>query len=216
MGQAALLDKKLSRLQQEQQGYVMPTSNTLHPRLPYASHPYEYQTYGSVRMNPLTPYYTIGAYPQLPTTLAAPRGPSREQEQSHVIRSPLLEEFRTTNNKTTKRYELKEIYNHIVEFSGDQHGSRFIQQKLETANSDEKEQVFAEIQTNSIQLMTDVFGNYVIQKLFEHGNQTQKKALANQMKGHMLALSTQPYGCRVVQKALEHFDRPASVIGKGA
>jgi mRNA-binding protein PUF3 len=107
MGQAALLDKKLSRLQQEQQGYVMPTSNTLHPRLPYGSHPYEYQTYGSVRMNPLTPYYTIGAYPQLPTTLAAPRGPSREQEQSHVIRSPLLEEFRTTNNKTTKRYELK-------------------------------------------------------------------------------------------------------------
>ena len=87
-----------------------------------------------------------------------------------------------------------------MEFSGDQHGSRFIQQKLETANSDEKEQVFREIQPNSLQLMTDVFGNYVVQKLFEHGNQTQKKILANQMKGHVLSLSTQMYGCRVVQK----------------
>lgn len=88
----------------------------------------------------------------------------------------------------------------MVEFSGDQHGSRFIQQKLETANSDEKEQVFREIQPNCLQLMTDVFGNYVVQKLFEHGNQTQKKILANQMKSHVLTLSTQMYGCRVVQK----------------
>ncbi|KMU90892.1 pumilio RBD [Coccidioides immitis H538.4] len=72
-----------------------------------------------------------------------------------------------------------------------QHGSRFIQQKLETANSDEKERVFQEIKPNAIQLMMDVFGNYVIQKLFEHGNQAQKKALAQQMMGHILNLSTQ-------------------------
>ena len=96
---------------------------------------------------------------------------------------------------------LKDIYNYIVEFSGDQHGSRFIQQKLETANSDEKDQVFRELYPNAIQLMTDVFGNYVIQKFFEHGNQSQKKVLANQMRTHILTLSTQMYGCRVVQKA---------------
>ncbi len=88
----------------------------------------------------------------------------------------------------------------MVEFSGDQHGSRFIQQKLETANSDEKDQIFREIQPNAMQLMTDVFGNYVIQKFFEHGNQSQKKILANVMKGRILSLSTQMYGCRVVQK----------------
>ena len=87
-----------------------------------------------------------------------------------------------------------------MEFSGDQHGSRFIQQKLETANSDEKDQIFREILPNSLQLMTDVFGNYVIQKFFEHGNQSQKKVLASQMKGHILDLSLQMYGCRVVQK----------------
>ena len=97
-------------------------------------------------------------------------------------------------------YIVQDIYNHIVEFSGDQHGSRFIQQKLETANSDEKDQVFREIRPNSLQLMTDVFGNYVIQKFFEHGNQVQKTILAEQMKGHILTMSMQMYGCRVVQK----------------
>jgi mRNA-binding protein PUF3 len=89
---------------------------------------------------------------------------------------------------------------HVVEFSGDQHGSRFIQEKLETANSDEKDQIFREIQPNALQLMTDVFGNYVIQKLFEHGNQLQKRMLAKCMKNHVNELLVQMYGCRVVQK----------------
>ena len=123
----------------------------------------------------------------------------RGHETTHHLRSPLLEEFRS-NAKAGRRYELRDIYNHVVEFSGDQHGSRFIQQKLETANSDEKERVFSEIIPNSLQLMTDVFGNYVIQKFFEHGTQQQKAVLAEQMKGRMLTLSLQMYACRVVQK----------------
>ena len=135
----------------------------------------------------------------------------RTNESNHVYRSPLLEEFRI--NKA-KKFELKDIYDHIVEFSGDQLGSRFIQQKLEVANSEEKDRVFTEIARDSRQLMTDVFGNYVIQKMFEHGNQSQKKLLASHMKGHIFALSTQTYGCRVVQKALEHIltDQQASLI----
>ncbi|KAJ3296779.1 mRNA binding protein puf3 [Rhizoclosmatium sp. JEL0117] len=134
-----------------------------------------------------------------------------ENEMSQTIRSPLLEEFR--NNKNRK-FELRDIVNHIVEFSGDQHGSRFIQQKLETCMPDEKQLVFDEIMPHALQLMTDVFGNYVIQKFFEYGNQTQKQMLARQMEGHVLALSLQMYGCRVVQKALEHVlpDQQASLI----
>ena len=120
----------------------------------------------------------------------------------------------------------------MVEFSGDQHGSRFIQQKLETANSDEKDQIFREVLPNSLQLTTDVFGNYVIQKFFSHGNQSQKKILAASMKGHVLDLSLQTYGCRVVQKVpvpravlhnttnqvgfRTHLGRPASFIGQRA
>src|SRR5262249_28508175 len=95
-------------------------------------------------------------------------------------------------------------WGHIVEFSGDQHGSRLIQQKLETANSEEKERVFNEIKGDCVQLMQDVFGNYVIQKFFEHGDQSQKKHLANQMKNRVVSLSLQMYGCRVVQKVSRH------------
>lgn len=173
--------------------------------------PYDYQNYQAARLNALQGYYPMAQLGGLNAAALVSRVP--REDSSQVLRSPLLEEFRA-NSKGNKRYELKDIYNHVVEFSGDQHGSRFIQQKLETANSDEKEQVFREIQSNSLQLMTDVFGNYVVQKLFEHGNQSQKKILANQMRGHVLALSTQMYGCRVVQKALEHIltDQQAAMV----
>jgi pumilio RNA-binding family len=106
--------------------------------------------------------------------------------------SSLLDEFKS--NKT-KCFELSEIAGHVVEFrcimlgqntifcfltlniyltpvfffiffnSADQYGSRFIQQKLETASMDEKTMVFNEIMPNALTLMTDVFGNYVIQKV---------------------------------------------------
>lgn len=210
-GQAAILERKLKGLQQEQQGFS-PQTNPLPYRGPF-SQSYDFNTQNGLRINPLTPYYPVAAVGGFPGPMV-PRGPARDHDVGQNLRSALLEEFRS-NNKTSKRYELKvsyagfgvdsanatqDIYNHVVEFSGDQHGSRFIQQKLETANSDEKDQVFREIQPNSIQLMTDVFGNYVIQKFFEHGNQPQKKILANQMKGRVLTLSLQMYGCRVVQK----------------
>ncbi|PVZ99902.1 hypothetical protein BB558_004056 [Smittium angustum] len=119
----------------------------------------------------------------------------------HPARSAVLEEFR--NNKNRK-YELQDIKGYIVEFSSDQHGSRFIQQKLEVATMEEKTMVFNEIHQNSLQLMSDVFGNYVIQKFFDYGSASQKHLLALQMSNHILALSLQMYGCRVVQKALEH------------
>ncbi|XP_043706081.1 pumilio homolog 4-like isoform X2 [Telopea speciosissima] len=115
----------------------------------------------------------------------------------------LLEEFK--NNKTSC-FELSEIADHVVEFSADQYGSRFIQQKLETATVEEKNKIFPEIIPHARTLMTDVFGNYVIQKFFEHGTESQRKELASQLTGHVLPLSLQMYGCRVIQKALEVVD----------
>lgn len=58
--------------------------------------------------------------------------------------------------------------------SADQYGSRFIQQKLETATTEEKNMVYQEIMPQALALMTDVFGNYVIQKvnLFRASNHT--------------------------------------------
>ncbi|XP_073124001.1 pumilio homolog 6, chloroplastic-like [Henckelia pumila] len=104
------------------------------------------------------------------------------------------------------RFELSDIVGHIGEFSVDQHGSRFIQQKLEHCSLGEKESVFKEVVPHASKLMTDVFGNYVIQKLFEYGGPGQKEDLANQLEGQILPLSLQMYGCRVIQKAFEVID----------
>ncbi|XP_019434377.1 PREDICTED: pumilio homolog 4-like isoform X1 [Lupinus angustifolius] len=112
----------------------------------------------------------------------------------------LLDEFK--NNKA-RPFELSDIVDHVVQFSTDQYGSRFIQQKLETASVEEKVKIFPEIVPHAHALMTDVFGNYVIQKFFEHGTESQRKELASQLTGHVLPLSLQMYGCRVIQKALE-------------
>jgi hypothetical protein len=109
------------------------------------------------------------------------RGAARREGSDHpgfALRSPLLDDFRA--NKSRK-WELKvgrttllseslrltfcgfqDIFGYIVEFSGDQHGSRFIQQKLEGATVDELQTVFDEIVPSSaLQLTQDVFGNYV-------------------------------------------------------
>lgn len=113
----------------------------------------------------------------------------------------LLDDFRANR---LRKLDLHDIVGHVVEFSSDQHGSRFIQQKLEVATSSEKSLIFAEIIPQALQLMTDVFGNYVIQKFFEHGALDQKIALSKALQGNVLSLSLQMYGCRVIQKALEH------------
>ncbi|KAM5292005.1 pumilio homolog 2 isoform 3-T3 [Ctenodactylus gundi] len=115
-------------------------------------------------------------------------------------RSRLLEDFR---NNRFPNLQLRDLIGHIVEFSQDQHGSRFIQQKLERATPAERQMVFNEILHSAYQLMTDVFGNYVIQKFFEFGSLDQKLALATRIRGHVLPLALQMYGCRVIQKALE-------------
>lgn len=158
---------------------------------PYAI-PAALQLNSAAQYSALLPLGLAGMDPQL----------TQDVTSGNMVQSALLYEFKS--NSKNKRYELKDIHEHIAEFSGDQHGSRFIQTKLETANSDEKERVFQEIEPNAIPLMTDVFGNYVIQKFFEHGDQTHKKILANKMRGQVLQLSMQMYGCRVVQKALDH------------
>lgn len=127
-------------------------------------------------------------------------GPGAVGDSKPPGRSRLLEDFR---NNRFPNLQLRDLTNHIVEFSQDQHGSRFIQQKLERATIQEKQLVFNEIIGAAYSLMTDVFGNYVIQKFFEFGTPEQKTTLAQKVRGHVLALALQMYGCRVIQKALE-------------
>lgn len=124
----------------------------------------------------------------------------RGKGEASIAKSRLLEDFR---NNRHPNLQLRDLANHVVEFSQDQHGSRFIQQKLERASLSDKQLVFAEILSNSYNLMTDVFGNYVIQKFFEYGSYEQKQTLASRLRSNVLSLTLHMYGCRVIQKALE-------------
>lgn len=165
--------------------------------------------------SPVLPSSPVGGVNHLSrrTDLRFPQGSNRNaglyfrgQEQRAVNsaddpkRHYFLEELKSNN---ARKFELSDVAGRIVEFSVDQHGSRFIQQKLENCNVEEKESVFKEVLPHAPKLMTDVFGNYVIQKFFEHGSPEQRMELAEKLSGQILQLSLQMYGCRVIQKALE-------------
>lgn len=131
---------------------------------------------------------------------------AREEPSSNFIpaaTSSFLDDLRGNKGRN---FTLGDIIGHVSEVSQDQHGSRFIQQKLETATIHEKQLVFKEIIQSAQSLISDVFGNYVIQKFFEHGTDEQCQQLAQALQGSVLSLSLQMYGCRVIQKALEHID----------
>jgi hypothetical protein len=119
------------------------------------------------------------------------------------MRDPLVDEFRATYGKG-RTWELIDLIGHVVAFCQDQHGSRFIQQRLEVCTEVDKQLIFDEIVPSAHGLMTDVFGNYVLQKLFEYGTTEQCDGLAMLLTGQAAQLSMQMYGCRVVQKALEY------------
>lgn len=69
------------------------------------------------------------------------------------------------------QHELQDVKGYVYEFCRDQHGSRYLQQKLAEGSPEELMLLYEELRPHVIALMQDVFGNYVIQKLFEHGNQ---------------------------------------------
>ncbi|KAF5726826.1 pumilio 5 [Tripterygium wilfordii] len=143
-------------------------------------------------------------FPRVSARTSGPYPGYHVQRGANTFQDPkrhsFLEELKSSS---AGKFELSDIAGRIVEFSVDQHGSRFIQQKLEHCSVEEEISVLKEVVPHASKLITDVFGNYVIQKLFEHGSLTQKEELANQLTGQMLPLSLQMYGCRVIQKALE-------------
>ncbi|KAJ4357049.1 mRNA binding protein puf3 [Ascochyta clinopodiicola] len=192
----------------QQYQHMLPMTQLRNPQA------YQYAMPNGMPMTALPPHMTMVQMAPMMPVLEAPRGPRMQQAADNIGAMSLVLDSFKKESKQNKRWELTDIYENVVEFAGDQHGSRFIQQKLETANSEVKDRIFRELEKNALQLMQDVFGNYVIQKFFEHGDQIQKRVLAGKMKGHVFALSNQMYACRVVQKALEHVlvDQQAAMV----
>jgi pumilio RNA-binding family len=129
--------------------------------------------------------------------------PSRRPDSRHHVHAsscPLLDEFRATKNRD---WSVHQIAGHVVEFSQDQNGSRFIQQRLEMGDSCEQQVVVNEVLPAIRSLRNDVFGNYVVQKLLDFGTLAVRTAIRETLQGELLQLSLQMYGCRVIQKVLE-------------
>lgn len=99
--------------------------------------------------------------------------------------------------------DLSEMLGNLASYASDQHGSRFIQQRLDCATPLERRALFTELLPIAGDLITDVFGNYVVQKFLEIGTPQQRSQLCDRLAGRVAALSLQLYGCRVVQRALE-------------
>jgi hypothetical protein len=73
-----------------------------------------------------------GGYSAHPNAGGHGYGGEHRRERERGPRSTLLDEFK--NNKSFK-FELRDLVGHAAEFAQDQHGSRFIQQKLETVRA---------------------------------------------------------------------------------
>ncbi|PPR08084.1 hypothetical protein CVT24_010545 [Panaeolus cyanescens] len=123
--------------------------------------------------------------------------------------SPLLVKFRSSRDQN---WEFEAILGHIVEFSKDQYGSRFIQQTLEKADLERKETLFAEIAPNHINPLL----RHVIQKFLDYGTEVQIATIVTLVEDQAYELSLDIYGCRVVQKAIETVskDHQKTIISK--
>lgn len=163
------------------------------------------------RPSPLLPYNPNPAVS--PSLLSLPpKYPSPSSllpPSSLALSSPhaaWLDDFRL--NKTNSHLTLFDISARglVLDLACDQFGSRFIQQRLETATADEKSAAFSQLISDVIRLSEDVFGNYVVQKFLEFGSSDQRRAVGVALLGSVHALSLQMYGCRVIQKALDVVD----------
>ena len=179
-----------------------------HPGAPYAPAAAAPRLYYEPRVLSVGGYPPSGVPPRgtpqvvyyAPAAAAAPSGgykaPRRRREEGK----------RGGRGKKGSSLSLESVLGRVVAHCRDQHGSRFIQQRLESGSEAEKASLFREILPEAQSLMTDVFGNYVVQKLFEYGDAATRESLAALLRGHALRLSLQMYGCRVVQKCFEFVD----------
>jgi hypothetical protein len=136
-----------------------------------------------------------------------------DTDEANAARSAELVEVRKVG-ATKCKLPLAKVLPHIQEFALDQHGSRFLQLKLESDDTSdvEKNQVFEAILPEAAKLASDSFAHFVVQKLFEKGTEEQKERLVLQLKDDIGRLCKESCGCRVIQKAIHHLLRDTQLV----
>ena len=121
------------------------------------------------------------------------------QQQTPPVCSNLLAEHK----RTGRRPSAQQLIGHVLEFSKDPHGSRYLQEITAAASPREKEMLVSEIMSDCLNVIQDLFGNYVMQNFLDHATDAQRDTIASKMIGVVTTLSMHPHGCRVVQRLLD-------------
>merc|ERR1719330_655268 len=141
---------------------------------------------------------------------AAPVPPAEDDDDDDTTRSAALTDVRRMGQKCP--HTLTDVLPHVLEFARDQHGSRFLQSRLDDgADVEEKQKVFEAVRAEAASLANDPFGNFVIQKFFDVGTVEQRKLLVQNLFDKLLHLSQETHGCRVIQKAIQHVPRESQL-----
>lgn len=100
---------------------------------------------------------------------------------------------------------LLDIRDYIYYMSKDQHGCRYLQQKLDEGDLQDKQLIFQEIIDHVVELMMNPFGNYLVQKLLEKGSAEQRMkilVMVTKRHGELVKVSLNIHGTRAVQKLI--------------
>jgi len=120
---------------------------------------------------------------------------------------PEMKFLKSSETQKNRNWVMSDIKGHIVDFSQDQNGSRFIQQRLESSDASEKQLVIDEVLPEVRRLRNDVFGNYVVQKALSVANHAQAVRLVEAMRPHLPGMRNTAGGRRIVAKISRRFPR---------
>ncbi|CAI9768352.1 unnamed protein product [Fraxinus pennsylvanica] len=202
----------LEPLLQQQYGLAFGKTSNLHhgffgypafsPGMSYPGSPIADPVIPNLPFGPSSPVMHVEQIMHIPSGLRNIPGSFMGGNLEEIFAPSLLYEFKS--NKT-KCFELAEIAGHVVEFSVDQYGSRFIQQKLETTNAQVKNMAIEVIELDQqTRIVTELDGRVMLLFL-EHCHKPQTQSIVmDEILQSVCMLAQDQYGNYVIQLVLEH------------
>ncbi|KAL1922970.1 uncharacterized protein VTP21DRAFT_9346 [Calcarisporiella thermophila] len=162
------------------------------------------QDFSSLTLGPITQKdlpLPIGN-PATPATIASGGWPHIDLRRAWLERS-VSPVSSTSTPPGTPATQIESLRGQILSLARDQHGCRFLQNKIEEGDQLAFKAVMEEIGGHIPQLMIDPFGNYLCQRLFEHANDEQRTLLVQAVAAELLNIAFDVHGTRAVQRMIE-------------
>lgn len=107
--------------------------------------------------------------------------------------------------RTVEKFPLSTVFGSLAEFAANQHGSQFIQLKIENASLDDCNTLALEsIQSLSV-LILDPYANFALQSILRHCDALMQQSFVDTLLWHgmLLPLASHDFGCHVLQALFE-------------